>query len=355
MKIIDTTIRDGSYAVDFKFSCKDVKDLVEKSRRIGIEYIEIGHGQGLNASSDEHGFSLQSDEEYMDAAREVAGDCKLGMFCIPGIARIDDVRKAKEHGMDFLRIGVTVQGFNEARPFIDQCKSEGLEVFVNFMKTPTALPKEFGEASANAYKRGARCVYIVDSAGSMSESDIGKYITAAREKSDVELGFHGHNNMGLAVGNTIYCITEGMEFVDCTFQGLGRSLGNAPLEQVVMLLERKGYHTGFDLPRVLEYGYAGLRNIVSDKLVNPLDYMCGYAGFHSSFLKYIYKCSSEKNVDPLRLILAYSEENKLSMDYERLCEVADTLPKDMDDNPYSFGEYFSIRYKELPTSSTENA
>ena len=241
MKIIDTTIRDGSYAVDFKFSCKDVKDLVEKSRRIGIEYIEIGHGQGLNASSDEHGFSLQSDEEYMDAAREVAGDCKLGMFCIPGIARIDDVRKAKEHGMDFLRIGVTVQGFNEARPFIDQCKSEGLEVFVNFMKTPTALPKEFGEASANAYKSGARCVYIVDSAGSMSESDIGKYITAAREKSDVELGFHGHNNMGLAVGNTIYCITEGMEFVDCTFQGLGRSLGNAPLEQVVMLLERKGY------------------------------------------------------------------------------------------------------------------
>ena len=350
MKILDTTIRDGSYAIDFRFSCKDVKDLVAKSRRVGIEYIEIGHGQGLNASSSEHGFSLQTDEEYMDAAKEVAGDCKLGMFCIPGIARLQDVGKAREHGMDFLRIGVTPQGFDEARPFIDKCKNEGIEVFVNFMKTHTASPEQFSAAAANAYNCGAQCVYIVDSAGSMSAKDIGEYITATRDKSDVKLGFHGHNNMGLAVENTMYCIEAGMDFIDCTFQGLGRSLGNAPLEQVVMVMERRGYHTGFDIPRVLEYGYAGLRNIVRENLVNPLDYMCGYAGFHSSFLKYIYRCSNEKSVDPLRLIMAYSKENQLSMDYERLCEVADTLPKDLDDNPYSFREYFSDRYKELPIS-----
>ena len=54
MTILDTTVRDGSYAVDFKFSCKDVQDLVAKSERIGLEYIEIGHGLGLNASGTEH-------------------------------------------------------------------------------------------------------------------------------------------------------------------------------------------------------------------------------------------------------------------------------------------------------------
>ena len=146
--------------------------------------------------------------------------------------------------------------------------------------------------------------------------------------------------------NTLYCVKKGIEFIDCTFQGLGRSLGNAPLEQVVMVMERRGYHTGFDIPRVLEYGYAGLRNIVNERLVNPLDYMCGYAGFHSSFLKDIYRCCTEKKVDPLRLIMAYSEENKITMDYDRLFMVADSLPKDLDDNPYSFGEYFSARYTE---------
>ena len=346
MKILDTTIRDGSYAVDFKFSCKDVRDLVSKSNRIGIEYIEIGHGQGLNASSYEHGFALQTDTEYMDAAREVAGSSKLGFFCIPGIARVNDVDIAKEHGMDFIRVGVTVKEYESAKPYIERCKSLGLEVFVNFMKTYSATPDEFGMAATDLSENGVGCVYIVDSAGSMSAQDIGEYISATRERSGIGIGFHGHNNLGLAVDNTLYCVKKGVEFIDCTFQGLGRSLGNAPLEQVVMVMERRGYPTGFDIPRVLEYGYAGLRNIVNERLVNPLDYMCGYAGFHSSFLKDIYQCCTEKKVDPLRLIMAYSEENKMTMDYDMLCKVADSLPKDLDDNPYSFGEYFSARYRE---------
>lgn len=344
MKILDTTIRDGSYAVDFKFSCKDVQDLVSKSNRIGIEYIEIGHGQGLNASSYEHGFALQTDTEYMDAAREVAGNSKLGFFCIPGIARVEDIDTAKEHGIDFIRIGVTVQEYEKAKPYVNRCQNLGLEVFVNFMKTYSATPEEFAIAAADLYMNGVECVYIVDSAGSMSAQDIGEYISATRERTEISLGFHGHNNLGLAVSNTLHCVKKGIEFIDCTFQGLGRSLGNASLEQVVMAMERRGYPTGFDIPRVLEYGYAGLRNIVNERLVNPLDYMCGYAGFHSSFLKDIYRCCSEKEVDPLRLIMAYSKENKMTMDYERLCNIADLLPKDLDDNPYSFGEYFSAKY-----------
>lgn len=346
MKILDTTIRDGSYAVDFKFSCKDVQDLVSKSHRIGLEYIEIGHGLGLHASSLEHGYALQTDEEYMNAAREAAGSSKLGFFCIPGIARLEDIEIAKRNKMDFIRIGVPVQDYENAKPYIEKCKTERLEVFVNFMKTYTATALEFAEAAAQLYAEGAKCVYIVDSAGSMSADDIGEYIDATRQKSDIEIGFHGHNNLGLAIDNTLFCIKKKIAFVDCSFQGIGRSLGNASLEQVVMVMERRGYHTGFDIPRVLEYGYAGLRNIVRDKLVNPLDYMCGYAGFHSSFLKDIYRCCNEKNVDPLRLIMAYSKENKVTMDYEKLCEVADLLPKDPYDNPYSFGEYFTERYRE---------
>lgn len=346
MKILDTTIRDGSYAVDFKFSCKDVQDLASKLQKIGIEYIEIGHGQGLNASSYEHGFALQTDTEYMEAARKVVDKSKLGFFCIPGIARVEDIETAKEHQMDFIRIGVPVQEYEKAKPYIDKCQTSNIEVFVNFMKTYSATPEEFGAATADLYGCGVECVYIVDSAGSMSTQDVEKYISATRERSNVHMGFHGHNNLGLAVENTLYCVEKGVEFVDCSFQGLGRSLGNAPLEQVVMVMERRGYHTGYDIPRVLEYGYAGLRNIVREGLVNPLDYMCGYAGFHSSFLKDIYKCCNKKKVDPLRLIMAYSEENKVAMDYERLCQVADALPKDLDDNPYNFGEYFSAKYRE---------
>lgn len=346
MKILDTTIRDGSYAIDFKFSCKDVCDLVEKSQKIGLEYIEIGHGQGLNASSPEHGIALQTDEEYMKAARSVAQNSKLGFFCIPGIARLEDIKVAKNNDMDFIRIGVSVSDYEKAIPYILQGREEGIQVFVNFMKTYIATPEEFARVSEIVHQYGAECVYIVDSAGCMSAGEIGEYIDKTREISDVQLGFHGHNNLGLAVDNTLYCVKKGIDYVDCSYQGLGRSLGNASLEQVIMVMEKRGYKTGFDIPQVLEYGYAGLRNIVRGKLTNPLDYICGYTGFHSSYLKDIYKCSSRKQVDPLRLIIAYSNENKATMNYERLCEIADYLPKDLEDNPYSFGDYFSERYND---------
>ena len=344
MNILDTTIRDGSYAIDFKFSCKDVQDLVTKSEKIGIKYIEIGHGMGLNASSLKNGVALQTDEEYMHAAREVVKYSRLGFFCIPGIARLDDVVFAKKNEMDFVRVGVSVNDVQRALPYVEKARLEGMEVFVNFMKSYVATPNQFAEAAKLVSQNGAGCVYIVDSAGSMTKEEIGSYIEATRSKTDLMMGFHGHNNLGLAVENTVYCVEKGLEFIDCSFQGLGRSLGNASLEQVIMVLEKKGYDCGYDIPRLLEYGYAGLRNIVGSGLINPLDYICGYAGFHSSFLKDIYRCSCSKEVDPLRLILAYSKTNRATMEYDLWCEVAEALPKDLEDNPYSFRDYFSEIY-----------
>ena len=79
-KIFDCTIRDGSYAVNFKFTCTDIKNIVSRQVKLGVEYIEIGHGQGLNASSPERGESLYSDMEYIDAAMTVAKNSKIGVL-----------------------------------------------------------------------------------------------------------------------------------------------------------------------------------------------------------------------------------------------------------------------------------
>ena len=347
MIILDTTIRDGSYAVDFKFSLKDVKDLVTKSERIGTKYIEIGHGQGLNASSAKYGYSLHSDIEYIEAAKQYSNKAFIGMFCIPGIARLEDINNAAYHGLDFVRIGINASDYRESAPYIETALNSNLEVFLNLMKTYTVSSNDFAEAAEFAQDSGVNTIYIVDSAGCMSEDDISRYIDAARDRSSVAIGFHGHNNLGLAVSNTVYCVIEkDIDYIDVSFQGLGRSVGNASYEQVVMALQKRGYDLDYDIPRLLEYGYSGLRNIVNKPLVNPLDYMCGYAGFHSSYLRDIYKCCNEKCVDPLRLILAYSDENRSTMDYERLCRVAESLPKDMDDNPYSFADFFGDNFND---------
>lgn len=346
MEILDATVRDGSYAIDFKFSYTDVQSLVKRSAKLGIKYIEIGHGMGLNASSSEHGESLHTDWEYMEAASKVAGDSVLGFFCIPGIARIEDLYHAGKEGVHFIRVGINADKYDEAIPYIREIKKHGMMAMVNFMKSYIITPEELAKASEIVCNEGADCVYIVDSAGCMDTKMISDYAEAIRSRTDIKIGFHGHNNLGLAVSNTIYCVENGFDFVDCTFQGLGRSLGNASLEQTIMILKKKGYEIDMDIPRLLEYGYSGLKSIVGKTLMHPLSLICGYAGFHSGYLKQIYKCSTEKQVDPMRLILAYSELDKGGMDYELLCDVAERLPRDEDPNPYHFKEYFSVGYSE---------
>lgn len=346
MKILDTTVRDGSYAVDFKFSCEDVSEIATKLEKLGFEYIEIGHGQGLNASSPEHGISLHSDIEYMETARSVLKKSKFGFFCIPGIARLEDLAIAKEHGVSFVRIGVNADQPESAREYIKEAKKLGLTVMTNFMKSYIVSPEQFAQNTMLVEDYGADCVYIVDSAGSMLPEEIGEYYDAVKKNSKIQLGFHGHNNLGLAVSNSLYCVDRGFDFIDCSLQGLGRSLGNASTEMTVMALKKRGYSIDMDIPRLLEYGYVLLRDIVEKDLQHPLDLVCGYAGFHSGYLKDIYKCVNEKKVDPLRLIIAYAELDKKNMDYDKLCSIAEKLPRDMDRHPYNFREFFSAVYSE---------
>lgn len=343
-RILDTTIRDGSYAVNFKFTRSDIRNIVTQLSKLGIEYIEIGHGMGLNASCPERGESLYSDEVYLKVAKECVGNSKLGVFCIPGIARKEDLLMAKENGVDFIRIGVTVQAVDKAIPYIHYAKELGLQSMVNFMKSYAATPKEFAESCNIAHNEGADIEYLVDSAGYMLPEDIEMFHKEAISKCDkLNLGFHGHNNMGLGVANALKCVELGFALVDCSFQGLGRSIGNVPTEMFVMAMKRKygNQAVDIDIPRLLEYGFVVLKDITNRTLNSPLELICGYTGFHSSFIKNIFTCCRDYNVDPLRLIIAYSQLNKVDIDYDLLCKTAQSLPNDdFDGHPYNFRQFF---------------
>lgn len=344
-KIFDCTIRDGSYAVNFKFTRTDVKNIVSRLVRLGIEYIEIGHGQGLNASSPERGESLYSDKEYIDAAMTVAGDSKIGVFCIPGIARMEDLEMAKDRGASFIRIGVTIADIAKAQKYVEYAKNLGFEIMLNFMKSYSRSSQCFAQSCKIAHEMGVDYVYLVDSAGTMLPEDIESFQSEAITLCpDLKLGFHGHNNMGLGVANGLKCIELGFSFVDCSFQGLGRSIGNIATEKFVMAASKKygKQYYDIDIPRLLEYGYVVLKDISDRNLESPLELICGYTGFHSSYLKDIYHCCCDFNVDPLRLIMAYAKIDKEKIDREKLAEVAKSLPTDnVDDHPYNFRDFFN--------------
>jgi 4-hydroxy 2-oxovalerate aldolase/long-chain acyl-CoA synthetase len=328
--ILETTLRDGSYAINFSFTTADTATISRELEQCGFQYIEIGHGFGLNASNAGCGKAAATDEEYLASAASVVKKAKFGMFCIPGIARLQDLDMAARHGMGFVRVGTNVDEIPESEPFLRKAKDYGMLVTANYMKSYALSPKELASKVLLSEKWGADIVYIVDSAGGMFPEDIGKYYKAIREVSDITLGFHGHNNLGLAVANTLATIEMGMEFVDSSLQGLGRSTGNACTEILVAALKKKGYQLDIDLLRTLKAGEKFIQPVIPTKGYPILGTICGYADFHSSYMPYIRKYSDKYNIDPAVLIIELCKVDKVHLDERVLEEIAKKIAEKQD-------------------------
>lgn len=325
-EIMDVTLRDGSYEVDFGFTCDDVIAVGKALKNSGIKYYEIGHGQGLDASSVKNGIAANTDEEYLSAAFQNLQGLNYGMFCIPGIAKIESLKMLAKYGASFVRIGCNtdVESVRKSQPFIRAAKGLGLEVYANYMKTYVADASEFAECVTLSTDAGADGLVIVDSAGCMIPSDIKTYYDIIREQThgETKIGFHGHDNLGLAVANSLYALEIGCDIVDSSLQSLGRGAGNASTEQLIALLLRLAPSCGYRLGPLMHFSEDYLRSRVKFKGVSGLDTYCGIAGFHSGFMNSIRRIAKEYNADPYELILEYCKIDRKSMDESKLEQIA---------------------------------
>ena len=87
-RLLDTTLRDGSYVIDFQFTARDTAIIAAQLDDAGFELIEVGHGVGLGASEGGFGRAAETDEAYMVATAGAVKAGMWGMFCIPGIASL---------------------------------------------------------------------------------------------------------------------------------------------------------------------------------------------------------------------------------------------------------------------------
>ncbi|MBD5164218.1 MAG: 4-hydroxy-2-oxovalerate aldolase [Helicobacter sp.] len=323
---MDVTLRDGSYEVNFKFTKDDVRFVGDAIKNSGIEYFEIGHGQGLNASSEKNGIAACTDREYLETASEYLSGLKYGTFCIPGIARLEDLDLLSTYGASFVRIGCNTdeESVKKTKPFIQRAKNLGLEVYANYMKTYVADSEEFIRCVRLSEEYGADTLVIVDSAGCMLPEDIKKYYDLIRDnsKKNVQIGFHGHDNLGLSVSNSLYALQIGCDIVDTSLQSLGRGAGNASTEQLIAILLRLAPECHYKLGPLMHFSEDYLREMVKFKGVSGLDTYCGIAGFHSGYMNSIRKAAKEYNLDPYDLIVEYCKIDRKYLDEELLTRIA---------------------------------
>jgi len=335
VEILECTLRDGSYAVDFKFTERDTIVLAGVLAKLGFGWIEVGHGLGLGAARAGKGSMPASDERLIESAKaaaiaNAAGDlsAKIGAFFIPGIGTADDLKSARSAGLDFVRIGYNAPEIEQAYPHLELARSLGLTPCLNFMKTYGVTPEQFAAKAKAGAEAGAEVVYCVDSAGSMFPEDVRRYVGETREICDCAIGFHGHSNLQFAVANSVEAFRSGASMIDATLYGLGRSAGNVPTEIAVAVFKNLGVETGIDLFEVMDAAEQFLGPLMSQmQLYDMMSVAMGYSQFHSSFLPKVAAAAKNHDVELRRLVIAMGKLNPVELNEVELERVARSLPK----------------------------
>jgi|HubBroStandDraft_6_1064221.scaffolds.fasta_scaffold00065_12 4-hydroxy 2-oxovalerate aldolase len=328
VEILECTLRDGSYAVDFKFTENDTAILAGVLARLGFRWIEVGHGVGLGAMKAGKGTMPTTDERLIEAAKRAAPNAQIGCFFIPGIGTADQLKSARAAGLDFVRIGYNAPEIEDAYPYLTLARELGLKPCLNFMKTYGISADAFGEKAKGGAAAGAEVIYCVDSAGGMFPEDVRKYLSAARDRCECQLGFHGHSNLQFAVANSVEAVRCGASFIDTTLYGLGRSAGNVPTEVAVAVFDNLGIETGVDLFDVMDAAEEFMGPLMSQmQLYDMMSVAMGCSQFHSAFLPKVAAAARKHGVELRRLVVAMGKLDPVNLDEDSLNRVAGSLPK----------------------------
>lgn len=249
-QILDVTVRDGSYLIDHRFTPKMVAEIARGLQDAGCSYTEISHGWGIGAQA--MGYPvLADDEELLNAARTAAPELQIAVFIPPvslALAVIPGIVDFFEIG----RIGLNVNQVAEGEKFIQKLKKYHKKVSVQLVRTHARSPEFVAAAAKQAYEMGADIIYAVDSFGSMKPDDAVTYVKAIESKTKVEIGFHGHNNLGLALANTLAAWKAGATWLDASLMGVGRGAGNVIFETLVFQLQNQGHCKEINLKKLCD-------------------------------------------------------------------------------------------------------
>lgn len=323
IQIHDPTLRDGHHAVRHSLGADQLRAYALAADAAGVPVVEVGHGNGLGASSLQVGRARLSDDEMLSITRDALTNSKLGVFMLPGWGTIADLENAITHGVDLVRIGTHCTESSLAERYLGFLRERGIEAHAVLVMSHMATADQLAEHSAHLVEFGATGVGIMDSAGHYLPADVTERITAMCGAVDVPVMFHGHNNLGMAVANSIAAADAGASILDACARGFGAGAGNTQLEVLVPVLERVGYRTGIDLYRLLDAADVAERDLMpAPPKVDSLSIVSGLAGVFSGFKTRVLDISAREGVDPRDVFFELGRRQAVAGQEDLIVDVA---------------------------------
>lgn len=327
IRYFDATLRDGSHAIRHQLTSQTIADYCDAMDDAGMYTIVVGHGNGLGASSLQVGLSRLTDEEMLTTAREHLHHTRLGAYMIPGFGTIkDNLDPAIEQGVDLFKIGCHCTEADTTRQHIEYLRSRNKEVYGILMNYHMTSTDRLLQEAEKMQSYGAHGVIIMDSAGASTPEMVKSTICELVEHLYVLVGFHPHNNMGLAVANAYTAIQEGARIIDGTLRGFGAGAGNIQLEALTALLTKEGYELNQDLYRMLDASEQVIRPVMNeDRALTDISIVSGMAGVFSSYKTQVLIAAEEFNVDPRDIFIELGKRHVVAGQEDMIVAVAQEL------------------------------
>lgn len=332
--ISDVTLRDGNHAIGHQIN-KNIIEIYSKfAEENKIDILEVGHGNGLGASSLAIGRSKLNDQESVKIARKYLKKTKLSVHSIPGLSTFDDIKKAIDNGIDIIRIGCNSSDIDIIGKQFFYCKQNKIEAWCVIMMFHLIYNKEkYIPIIKNLKKIGIKTFIVMDSAGILMPDDV-KKIFKNLKKIGVRSGFHGHNNLGCAIYNTIESVKNGAEIIDCSIRGFGAGAGNCQLEIILPLLKKLKFLKKYEEKNFYNMSDNFLdilkkNNIhYNDVFPKPINISTGFNGLFSGFSSKIIFFAKKYKVSPFAISDMAAQKKIVAGQEDLIMNIAYNLSKE---------------------------
>lgn len=324
-RLTDSTLRDGSHAVAHRFTPAQVAAIAGALDTAGVPVIEVSHGDGLGGGSFNYGFGATDQHALIAAAAGAVRNARIAVLLLPGIGLARDLEQVRDLGASIARIATHCTEADIAIQHLRTARDLGMETVGFLMMAHMASPTELLRQARIMEDAGAECVYVVDSAGAMTPSDVGARVAELRAglAATTQVGVHAHENLSLSVANSMAAIREGAAQVDGCTRGLGAGAGNCPTEVLVAVADKLGMPTGVDPLAIMDVAEDVVRPVQTrPQQVDRAALTLGYAGVYSSFLLHAERAAARYGVDAREILLELGRRKVVGGQEDMIVDVA---------------------------------
>ncbi|MCY8308039.1 hypothetical protein [Bacillus vallismortis] len=267
IKLMDVTLRESVHVEGAKINLDAARQVVSGLSKANVDFIEIGY------VSSHEGMNLQSccPIEYIEEMASAIGSessSQLVLMLHPAQYQEEFLERMKHPSVGMVRLCIPLAKTDASLPVIKELKAHGIHVSANLIRASHANIQDIIVFTEKVIEAGTDYIYLADSNGAMMPPAVSSLFTKLKEHSSVELGFHPHDNLGLASANAIDAIQCGVQFIDGSLYGFGKGPGNLCIETFAAILNRLDLSKKYDICELIQLSRQAYTLFINDTSEN---------------------------------------------------------------------------------------